>query len=370
MSNDIENLQRRLESIQKQFQAIETAYRNLQTSFSQIEAIFEFASALGTLIEIDELLAFVRKHFRDTFALDGFALVWNEDASAKKLPPLHVGLSAENFDAILAAHNVDLTAHLGADAPFVYLDDLADGSGAVEPGSLLCVRMASDKGLPFGVLALFKTLPGAFELQQRSFFVKLAAQLGRAIDKALLYERTVELSITDELTGVYNRRYFFQRYELEMQRASRYRRPMAVLMLDIDHFKTYNDTHGHLLGDTVLRQVAETMRHNLRKADILARYGGEEFVVLLPETSKEQAKKAGQKIRRKIEKTVFPRESTQPGGRMTVSMGLAAFPEDAVAAEQLLRSADDALYRAKGRGRNCVVWLESPGEEGVLEDSK
>ena len=146
-------------------------------------------------------------------------------------------------------------------------------------------------------------------------------------------------------------------------RAARYQRPLSVIMLDLDHFKKFNDTHGHLLGDRVLRMAAQVLDENIRKADILARYGGEEFVIILPEIDKAHGRQVAEKLRRAIESATFPKAENQPFGCLTASVGLASFPEDALDGSALLALADQALYEAKARGRNqVVVAYENKGE--------
>lgn len=170
----------------------------------------------------------------------------------------------------------------------------------------------------------------------------------------VLNKKLEELSITDGLTGVYNHRYFYARLEEELLRASRHCKPFAVIMADIDNFKSYNDTYGHRNGDRVLRDVASTIKATLRVTDLMARYGGEEFSVILPETDKKGAIIIAEKIRKNIEDRDFPNEATQPGGNLTVSVGVATYPVDAKTGDDVVSQADLALYRAKDMGRNRI----------------
>lgn len=163
-----------------------------------------------------------------------------------------------------------------------------------------------------------------------------------------------ELSVTDGLTGAYNHRYFYAKLEEEMKRAERYCHPLSLIMSDIDYFKNYNDAHGHIEGDNVLKGVAACIKKNVRDEDIVARYGGEEFTVILPETGKKDAGETAERIRRYIQAQMFPNKETQPGGSLTISLGIAVFPEDAADPKGLIEKADAALYRAKENGRNRV----------------
>lgn len=163
------------------------------------------------------------------------------------------------------------------------------------------------------------------------------------------------LATTDALTGLRNIRFFQETLEFEVRRAERHPRRFALCMLDLDHFKSYNDTHGHPSGDTLLRQFAEILRQNTRAIDVVARYGGEEFVVLLLDADEDAAMLTAEKLVRVVREHAFDNEDTQPLGRVTVSAGLACFPADADSAAALIERADRALYAAKGRGRDRAM---------------
>jgi len=163
-----------------------------------------------------------------------------------------------------------------------------------------------------------------------------------------------ELTIRDGLTGLYNHRHFQETLAVEILRSKRHAKTFSLVFLDVDFFKQYNDTHGHLHGDAVLVALSKLLIAGLRKSDVAVRYGGEEFVLLLPETSKENAFALAGTIREKIAAHPFPGRETQPQGKVTVSMGIAAFPEDGSDSSTLLHRADEALYQAKNGGRNRV----------------
>jgi diguanylate cyclase (GGDEF)-like protein len=164
-----------------------------------------------------------------------------------------------------------------------------------------------------------------------------------------------ELSITDSLTGLANRKHLMETLEAEIERCRRYRRPLAVAMIDIDHFKRFNDTFGHLAGDEVLRRLAAIFRASLRSADFAARYGGEEFLIVLPETDAATAAEIAERIRARVAAESAQREAVAP--RITVSAGIAAASGDEDL-EVLIHKADAALYRAKEAGRDRVEIFE------------
>ncbi|MBA3919036.1 MAG: hypothetical protein C0516_10680 [Gemmatimonas sp.] len=167
--------------------------------------------------------------------------------------------------------------------------------------------------------------------------------------------RLEQLAQTDPLTQLLNRRALTERINAEMERALRYDSTMALLMIDLDHFKSVNDTYGHLVGDDVLRDVAQLLHDTIRTSDIVARYGGEEFLVLLPETDDEGAESFAERIRAAVEGHGFASESLAASLRLTASVGVAVFPAARIeSVEDLFSRADAALYRAKADGRNCV----------------
>ncbi len=169
-----------------------------------------------------------------------------------------------------------------------------------------------------------------------------------------------DLSYVDDLTGIPNRRRFKEYLKKEWERSKRTKRPISILMVDIDFFKNYNDSFGHLAGDECLRRVAEAMSKNLRKEiDLVARCGGEEFVVILPEVDASQARKVAERIRQAVLNLNIPNPGSETSGKITVSVGVAStVPQEGMSEESLVETADKALYTAKREGRNKVVCKE------------
>ncbi len=163
-----------------------------------------------------------------------------------------------------------------------------------------------------------------------------------------------DLAIRDGLTGLFNHRYFQECLAKELYRSKRHGGPVSLLFLDVDSFKAYNDAHGHVRGDQLLSVLAEILKKNLRATDTAARYGGEEFTVILPQTSREGAYALAEKIRSQVYEHAFEGSESQPSGRVTISVGIASFPEDAADGLSLVHQADQALYEAKQQGRNRV----------------
>lgn len=175
--------------------------------------------------------------------------------------------------------------------------------------------------------------------------------------------RLAQLAVTDGLTGLYNHRHLHERLALEVERSARNGLPLSLLMIDVDHFKHYNDHHGHPAGDDVLRQFARLLTEGRRANDMVARYGGEEFSVILVDTAKFTAAKLAERIRERVASHPFAFGASQPGGRLAISVGVASFPDDAADPDSLLKAADGALYAAKRAGRDCVVLAPSAAGE-------
>ncbi|MDD5688297.1 MAG: sensor domain-containing diguanylate cyclase [Elusimicrobia bacterium] len=183
----------------------------------------------------------------------------------------------------------------------------------------------------------------------------ISNQAAVALQNAQLYLKIQELSIIDELTQVYNHRFFQQRITEETELAKRYNSILSLAIIDIDHFKNYNDKNGHLAGNDCIKQVAKIISQSLRRTDIVSRYGGDEFALILPATDKYGAIKILEKIKTDVEKYPFEFRHNQPNGKLTISVGASIYPQDAKESMELINIADKSLYRAKKLGRNRVI---------------
>lgn len=207
---------------------------------------------------------------------------------------------------------------------------------------------------------------GVFDIQRRAnipytddnfeLFTSIGNLISIAYTNASLLKQAQDLSVTDELTSIHNRRYLNDVLQKEFNRSRRYGRDLSLIMLDIDNFKNYNDTHGHFQGDEILKGVAKILLNASRsEIDCTARFGGEEFMLVLPETDKKDALKTAERIRQLIENHPFPYREQQPLGKITASIGVASIPNDANDLTTLLEKVDAALYFGKHNGRNLVV---------------
>lgn len=178
----------------------------------------------------------------------------------------------------------------------------------------------------------------------------LLNQLELSLKRAMLFAEIQELSITDGLTGLYTRRYFLERLKQELNRSKHNNYQLSFLLIDVDNFKTYNDTYGHITGDAILKEIAKIMKYSLRQIDMCARYGGEELCILLPETDKGGSFLVAQRLCSSVEGArirVFNENI-----KCTISIGVSAYPDDAQSPNGLIDKADKALYQAKAQGRN------------------
>ena len=230
-------------------------------------------------------------------------------------------------------------------------DLLTPVAGEPPAGDVLAVPLVS-MGSTVGVIALYdRTDRRSFDTTDEEALTTLAGQASIAIDNVHFHNEAQRLSTTDPLTGLWNFRYLSMSLAREIERSTRFDRPLAVLMLDLDHFKLVNDVHGHQRGDTVLRELASRVQEQIREVDTFARYGGEEFVVVLPETTVEGAAQLADRICQAVRREPFRQEGEEPLD-VTVSVGGAAFPEHGSSPATLMRAADKALYVAKNGGRD------------------
>ncbi len=212
-------------------------------------------------------------------------------------------------------------------------------------------------GKPIGLVGIFSRgqydFTGA-ELRRLSTFSTHGSLI---IENARLFTATQKLSITDELTQLYNFRRFREKARDELNRAKRYDYNLSLLMCDIDYFKAYNDINGHEIGNEALKKLADILRTSVREVDFVARYGGEEFVVLLIETNRQNAVLMAERLRELVEREKFPNEEKQPEGNFTITVGVAEFPSDGTDIQQIISKADKALYEGKKLGKNRVAVL-------------
>jgi diguanylate cyclase (GGDEF)-like protein len=278
------------------------------------------------------------------------------DLRERELQLLYVGIAISIGAAILAYFILSFLVV----RPVFRLTQMAKLFG----GGKLDARVQLDQKDEMGELA--HQMNGMAEQLQRytTSLEKLVDERTRALadsnEKLLSANKQLErMARTDALTGLYNRRHFMEQLQFEIRRGQRNPHEFTIIMLDVDHFKNYNDSNGHTAGDELLQRLAALLEINLRATDVIARYGGEEFIILLLDTGPIEGFATAQKLQQVVEAQPMPFEEKQPNGQLTVSVGVAFYPGDGQDAMTLIDHADRALYASKGRGRNCVTrWID------------
>ena len=247
-------------------------------------------------------------------------------------------LSQNHLNWVNETQNCPLCPYLQTDPP---------------PTESLCVPMIA-QGETLGLLYFNASEPGQFSASKRQLAVTVAEHIALALANLKLRESLRQQSIRDPLTGLFNRRYLEESLEQAIHRAQRQQHPLAIVMIDIDRFKHFNDTFGHKAGDTVLITLGLFLKERIRGSDIACRYGGEELLLILPEASLEAAQRRAEQLRQAVRQLKL-QYNGQPLNPVTISLGIACFPQHGLTSESLIRAADAALYRAKREGRDRTI---------------
>jgi len=340
----VDEQQKRLENLQSEWQATQESLRQLLSQRDQ----------LGLLVQL--LHHFVLATTRQDILL----------TLLKELPPFLWldKMEVVVFDAITLYGTWDVLSEQ------ISIEEMANQSEGKLPSwarellpksitqtfDFVLVPVITDDAV-IALMRLSRPSKKPFTADELRFLEAVANQTALALERVKLIAFLENLSITDALTGIANRRHFEWRLSEEIERARRYKYPLSALMLDLDHFKQVNDNYGHQIGDIVLQQVAQRLRRILRRTDFLARYGGEEFIVLAPQTPADRALILAERLRQVIAESPIPvADNLQI--HITISIGVAVFPNHAQNESELIGAADAALYKAKQMGRNRVCMFE------------
>jgi diguanylate cyclase (GGDEF)-like protein len=286
------------------------------------------------------------------------ALVWTMNQETGELTPAAALPDSGVFAGQKAMFGEGLIGHAAARIrPRLVADAARDprrGRRETASGAWLLYPIIVHARL-LGVAHWIRPVSHPFTQADVARLASLVPQAAVALENVLVREQMHSQAATDGLTGLWNHRRMQELLAEEVRRSARYHRALSVLMLDVDSFKTFNDTYGHPQGDQLLRSIATILRANVRTVDHVGRYGGEEFVIILPETAKDDACRLAERIRSAVEAQACIVIDDQII-RRTISVGVAAYPEDALNPGELVQRADEALYRAKRSGKNCVIW--------------
>jgi len=339
------------ETVKKEMEISSTEKKLLRYS-----TLKEVSEALGVALDLESVSDIITARTERTLDKPGRVLLYLVDAARQELA-LSSSRNSEKikekrgdfFDRWVLKHR----------KPFIIEDiskDFRFPAGEIEEArgvflSLIATPLVAENKVT-GILRMDSLSESEYS-QEDLRLLDIISDLGAvAVQNALLYSKTQELAITDSLTGLSVRRYFLERFRKDLQRVARVKGKLSLIILDVDHFKDYNDRYGHAAGDLILRHISRTIRSMMKEDDIVARYGGEEIVILLFGTGKKEAAANAEAIRKAMEKhpLVLRRQMID----ITVSIGVSSFPDDAAVEEDLIKAADERLYRAKAGGRNRV----------------
>ncbi|MDD4956529.1 MAG: GGDEF domain-containing protein [Candidatus Omnitrophica bacterium] len=348
---DILKRQRKYNSMINELESIDRRGAKIENELGRISRLYEITKRLAPALKFEEMLDALFNFIEDNFNFEHIHLLTFQDHEMTRSTSKSAGDDKYFQDE---KNILDYSALAGHVKEREYKPFFMAREEAEELFGKLRIRSGTFMAFPLflgsRLLALL-AIEGASKSSYGRFRI-LISQIALEFRKVELYEEVETLSVIDGLTGVYLRRYLMERFNEELDRARRLGLTFSIAMVDVDHFKNCNDKHGHLVGDAVLKKIADRLNRSVREVDMICRYGGEEFCIMLPETSKSLAVSVAQRLRRSVEvKTI---KAFDIGMKMTVSVGVSTYPEDGDTMELLIEKADTALYKAKKRGRNEV----------------
>lgn len=334
----------------------------LKRKIEELSIFNEIGKTLTSTLDIKEILNIIMLKISELLRPDNWSLLLVDDEKGDLYFEIVVGERADKIKKMRLKMGEGLAGWVAekgerlvirdakADERFSKDVDLISG---FETKSVVCVPLKC-KGKVLGVVELVSKAERE-EFSEEDIFVltTLADYAAIALENAQYFQRVKELTVTDDVTRLYNSRYMYDYLEQELRRSQRYGMELSIIFLDLDYFKGVNDTYGHLIGSRLLKEVAQIILNSLRNVDIAVRYGGDEFVMLLPSTSKESALKVAERVRNNIKTTVFLQEEGLKI-RQTASFGVASFPADANNKLDLIRLADKAMYKVKNTTRDGI----------------
>jgi diguanylate cyclase (GGDEF)-like protein len=349
--------------IERKNREVEKANEELRAHLREISALYQLNQAMVSAPDLNVLFDRLLQVVVETLGCDQIVLLQHNPGENVLAVIKSLGLNHEALHDVKFGFDQGITGETARTLRQIYVKDVEKdprylnyhGQVATR-GSFVSSPMVI-KGKLVGVLNLHKREIDAFASSELKLIQAFTNQAAMAIDNAQLMEKARDLSNIDDLTGLANRRHFQEILKREVAQARRFSSNFSILMCDIDHFDQYNNRHGRLRGDTILRQVGQVLLNNTRGIDLVCRFGNEEFVVLLPKTNKKGGIATAEKLRNCILSEKFEGEEDLPEKKLTVSFGVTEFPLDSKNIYELLNLADKALYAAKKAGRNCsVAW--------------
>lgn len=348
---------------------------DLNKAIFEIMALFEFTNVLGSDLRLTQMMELIVDTIKRIHCYDGCCLFFYEkdqkfSTKVNRGFPTIINVAKFPFhdlagDTLIKSGQAIIINNIDEEFPEFKAKhpDFKDFLG--EFSSFALLPLMADKKF-IGLLLLAKYAASAYVQDDLRLLLIISNQAGLAIQNRRLYEQAYYSAITDGLTGIYNHKYFREQLEFQLEKAKEYGFKISLIMVDIDHFKKFNDSYGHQIGDIVLKEVSMVIQSCVNPDSLVARYGGEEFAVILPDTPTEAAIPVAEKIRLDIENHIV-KTSEYPDLKVTVSLGIATFPDHiknmSRMVVELIDIADDNLYSAKNAGRNQVCAPKFPSEK-------
>jgi len=335
----------------------------LSPRLQQLKTFSEIGKALTSSLDLKEILNVVMEQISELLKPKNWSLLLLDEEKGELRFEIAVGDGAQKIKGLKLKPGEGIAGWVAKEGKPLLVSDVgndprfsnkADIVSTFKTRSVVCVPLKT-RGKSLGVIELINTVEGGrFNEEDLLMLTALADYAAIAIENALLFDKVENLTIKDDVAQIYNSRYMHRFLDYEIPRAARYGSSLSMIFMDLDYFKDVNDRYGHICGSKLLLEVAQLIVKNIRSADIVCRYGGDEFVVLMPETSKDKAFRAAEKIKKVIKETEFLK-AEGVNYRITASIGVASFPGDAHDKLELIQMADKAMYTVKNRSRDGVA---------------
>jgi diguanylate cyclase (GGDEF)-like protein len=340
----------------------------LEKKLNEIYVHYHIARTISSLLDLHEMLEQVIGIIKESLPIERISVYLLDERREKLELAFHSGFELQRPAAIAVGQGtpgriVESGEHVHIhDLSLFYetFNDFIHYAGEEKrDGSYIGITLKVHN-LTIGVIGMDNSSKYGLTVDDMDFMAILSHQLAAGIEKALFFKKIERISQHDGLTGLYNHRLFQEKLQQEISRRGRTLKPLSLMMLDIDHFKQYNDNFGHQAGDAVLKKLSDIISNQTRcyTIDTCCRYGGEEFAIIMPELESEQAVKVANRLKKAVEEAVFIITDTKLESKVTISVGVASVSGDEeVTPEELVKKADDALYLSKRNGRNQVTYF-------------
>jgi diguanylate cyclase (GGDEF)-like protein len=364
MARTLGEIEKRFADLEKRFTEIEGLNLFLTRQTKEYYLLYDSIRKLNSAGNVKEYYKILDKIFKKNFDIDEYALFLKNKKSDILSVYHSMGLSKRKLKEIFYKISEGLVGKVFAKKKSVYIPDLSTLNNffyyyekRVLRGSIFYLPVLNQFDECIGVLKFRKILKDSFSEIERSVLQNLQNEFGSVFQNIQKIELLNSKSYLDELTQLYNRRYYNEHYPIEFKRAQRYQHELSIMFIDIDDFKNINDTYGHVVGDNILQNVATFIQNYTRSSDIGIRYGGDEFLILLPETTRESAFEVAEKLKKSVGNLTVNIDGQFDEVAINLSIGIANYPRDTIEPQMLIELADRALYKAKKAGKDRIVMV-------------